>query len=459
MARSALSLAALASSAMPEVTIAGTRGYSYGERGDNDSAVLTLDSGAELLVRVPTSTEADTALAMEVIALAALTPGVRSLLPFAIPSVVGGFAVTDRELGQVRAVVSELMPGLKFRAADLTPDALLVTDIARALAAVHRIPGSAILEAGLPVRSAKELRDEANTLLDRAAGTRLVPATVLDRWQDRIGDAGLWQFQSTVVHGSADDDAFLVQDDRVTGLLNWSRLRVADPAADFSWLSGAATGTMDAVIDAYIEESRLTSAAGLRERASLYAELEIARWLLHGVGRREQAVIDDAVLMLDTLVERIARSAPASANRTGDRGRPQTTTGPLAGAGSAADAEASGSGRAVGEAAGGGGVEGGGAATAGAGHSALADTAPYNPFPSEDAEGAPSDAGTADGRPEDGSRTADAAAADAADTAASANAADARRTDRGGPAGAGQERAADQDLSTEDHSSSRPASS
>jgi len=439
---------------MPEVTIAGTRGYSYGERGDNDSAVLTLDTGAELLVRVPSTTEADTALAMEVIALAALTPGVRSLLPFAIPSVVGGFAVADRELGQVRAVVSELMPGLKFRAADLTPDALLVTDIARALAAVHRIPGSAILEAGLPVRSAKELRDEANTLLDRAAATRLVPATVLDRWQDRIGDAGLWQFQSTVVHGSVDDDAFLVQDDRVTGLLNWSQLRVADPAADFSWLSGAATGTMDAVIDAYIEESRLTSAAGLRERASLYAELEVARWLLHGVGRREQAVIDDAVLMLDTLVERIARSASATAtataNRPGDTDRPQTTTGPLPGAGSAAGAGAgaktSGSGRAVGDAADG---EDGGAETAGAGRSALADTAPYNPFPSSDADDAPADGTPSDGGPAD--------TADAADIAAVANAADARRGDQGGSTG--QDRAADQDLSTEDHSSSRPASS
>ena len=32
----------------------------------------------------------------------------------------------------------------------------------------------------------------------------------------------------------------------------------------------------------------------LRKRARLYAELEIARWLLHGVDSRDEAIIADA---------------------------------------------------------------------------------------------------------------------------------------------------------------------
>ncbi len=310
MARTALALAALASSAMPELQIAAARLYSYGEQGENDSAVLTLGSGTELLVRVPVTPESDSSLAMELIALAGLTPGVRSLLPFTVPNIIGGFAVTDAAIGPVRAVIAELMPGFKFHVRDLGGDTSLAADIARTLAAIHRIPASAILEAGLPVRSARELRDEANALLDRAAATRLVPATVLGRWQDRVDDAALWQFQSTVVHGTVSDDAFLVEDDRVTGVLSWSQLRVADPAADFTWLHGAAPGAMEAVVELYAEASRLAGAAGLRERAALYAELEVARWLLHGVTRRDQEIIDDAVHMLDTLVERIAADAP-----------------------------------------------------------------------------------------------------------------------------------------------------
>ncbi len=39
----------------------------------------------------------------------------------------------------------------------------------------------------------------------------------------------------------------------------------------------------------------------LRKRARLYAELEIARWLLHGIDSRDEGIIADAEGMLDAL--------------------------------------------------------------------------------------------------------------------------------------------------------------
>ena len=43
----------------------------------------------------------------------------------------------------------------------------------------------------------------------------------------------------------------------------------------------------------------------LRQRATLYAELEVARWLLHGTEERSTEIVDDAVLMLQALVDAV----------------------------------------------------------------------------------------------------------------------------------------------------------
>ena len=41
----------------------------------------------------------------------------------------------------------------------------------------------------------------------------------------------------------------------------------------------------------------------LRQRAALLAELEVARWLLHGTETRSTEIVDDAVQMLSDLVD------------------------------------------------------------------------------------------------------------------------------------------------------------
>ena len=48
--------------------------------------------------------------------------------------------------------------------------------------------------------------------------------------------------------------------------------------------------------------ARLVHTSPLARRALLHAELELARWLLHGIDTRDDAVIDDAVGLLDGLV-------------------------------------------------------------------------------------------------------------------------------------------------------------
>ncbi len=57
----------------------------------------------------------------------------------------------------------------------------------------------------------------------------------------------------------------------------------------------------EAALDAYFDGRGGGADAHLPQRALLYGELELARWLLHGVEQRDAAIVEDAVSLLDGL--------------------------------------------------------------------------------------------------------------------------------------------------------------
>jgi hypothetical protein len=106
-----------------------------------------------------------------------------------------------------------------------------------------------------------------------------------------------------VINGSLAATSFLAVNGAVTGLLGWHELRVGDPAKDLAWvMAHPDAASVQAVIDSY----NVVRGAGDRHvhsRAMLYAELDVARWLLHGVEERSTEIVDDAVDMLSSLVD------------------------------------------------------------------------------------------------------------------------------------------------------------
>jgi macrolide phosphotransferase len=89
-------------------------------------------------------------------------------------------------------------------------------------------------------------------------------------------------------------------------VLGWQDLRVGDPARDLFWVLGASDEYVsDAALESYGRE-RGNIDRQVKHRAMLYAELEIAKWLLHGTQERSTEIVDDAVQMLDGLLESIA---------------------------------------------------------------------------------------------------------------------------------------------------------
>jgi aminoglycoside phosphotransferase (APT) family kinase protein len=141
--------------------------------------------------------------------------------------------------------------------------------------------------------------------LDRAAQTGKVPPVLLHRWEAALEDVSLFRYQPTVIHGAINGQSVLELDGKVSGVLNWSELRISDPAEDMSWVLGGAAPDVARNIIARYFEARAGADSNLWPRALLYSELELARWLLHGYSSGNQEIIEDAVGMLMVLTEEV----------------------------------------------------------------------------------------------------------------------------------------------------------
>jgi aminoglycoside phosphotransferase (APT) family kinase protein len=289
----------LATSAVSGLNVVTTSPFGSFGAGDFDSALLTAVDGSHWIIRAPRNQDAENTQSTEMIALRALSAGVRARLPFALPSVAG-----QAPLPPTRAVVYEFVFGGRLSMSELSPE--LAESIGIAIAAIHSLPTSVATDVGLPRLTAADALKGSVGIVDRASATGLVPSILLSRWERAVEDESLWQFQPTVIHGSLASDALLTADDRVSGILNWADFKVGDPASDLKWLlAGVQPAIADVVFESYAEARQVAFDNQVRQRTMFYAELELARWLLHGTGVRNAEIVDDAIDMMDKLVDLI----------------------------------------------------------------------------------------------------------------------------------------------------------
>lgn len=302
MARSPLILAASATAALPGTAFTSVSALTENTAGRFDAALARTADGLELIVRMPTDDDTAGELAAEARALHALTAGVRALLPFAVPEVVG-----ESGSGVHRVLVVDRIRGYRIDPAHLPKGPGYAPAIGGALAAVHALPVSIVRTDGLPVRSPEQVRDDVKRLLDRADSTGRVSDDLMMRWRRALDVDDLWRFESAVVLGGATSTSIVLADDadeipHVVGILDWAGLSVGDPAVDLRWLASAPLAADD-VHAGYAAAGDRSPDPLLRERARLYAELEFARWLVHGHDAGETDVIDDAVALLTALAD------------------------------------------------------------------------------------------------------------------------------------------------------------
>ena len=301
MARSPLTLAAAATAAVSGVEVVDAAELTTNSTGRNASAVATLADGKRIVIRLPKDPDTDAELATEALALQALSSGVRALLDFDVPEFLG-----TAPLKPQRIFVTTFIPGYQVDANRIPAGRGVAASLGRAVAAIHALPASVVRTVGLPVRTADEVRSDARRIMDDAAATGRVPVRLMVRWREAIDDDALWRFEPSVTLGGAAANAF-VYDERgdepgVVGVIDWHGLSVGDPAVDLSFLDSA-PDAVDSVHTAYAERSSRAPDEHLRTRARLHAELEFAKWLLHGRDTRDTAVMDDAASLLDQLAD------------------------------------------------------------------------------------------------------------------------------------------------------------
>lgn len=300
MSRNNLTLAALVVSALPDVSIVESVMLSPAE-SNYRTALLTDELGRHFIIKVPKRQSAEALQSAELVALNALSDGVRSHLPFQVPQIVG-----QVPYGPTRAIITEYLYGQPLSGPVLETNASLAKHLGQALSALHNLPTSVVSTAGLIQYGAQEVRKQTLRIIDRAANSGHVPALLEERWRRTVNDDRVWQFSPTVIHSNMSADRFLFIDDQISAIRSWQGLKVADPALDLFWiLSIVSPDTAQFVLDAYQNSRDMNLDAQTRKRAALYAELELARWLLHGIDLRDEAIIDDAVSLLHALLERV----------------------------------------------------------------------------------------------------------------------------------------------------------
>jgi macrolide phosphotransferase len=304
MAGSQFTLAALATTAVPGLVVTGTRTLGSPAAGDYESAVLRDADDRRSAIRRPRNQRAEARQSADLVAIRALSTGIRTRLPFAVPEYLG-----QAPIGSTRAIVTTYIDGAHVSKSALLADPALATSVGRGIAAIHGLPTSFVTDAGLPSLTPFELLRSAVSVMDRAVSTKLVPAALKERWEGAARDQQLWQFSPTVVHGGLDAGSFLVTGSAVTGVLGWGEIRLGDPAKDLAWaLGGSDTTGFETLMSAYTANGGGRDRQ-LGQRTRLYHELETAQWLLHGVQVKSTEIVDDAVAMMHRLVDVVHSSA------------------------------------------------------------------------------------------------------------------------------------------------------
>jgi aminoglycoside phosphotransferase (APT) family kinase protein len=298
MAKSPLILAALAKDAVRHLDFVQVKSLNAGADGAFDTALLTATTGEHYVVRIANTQSAGAEQEVELQALRALGAEGRAALPFKITTLLGE---TKDDKG-ARALIFDFVYGSPTDVGSIDGDSELARNIGLAIAAIHKLPLSVVENAHLPEFQPEDILRARTAELDRFAATGKVPSVLLSRWEAVLEDSTLFRFQPTVVHGSLNGDTVLEDAGReVAGVLAWSSLRISDPAEDLSWILGSENDPFaDAVLAAYTA-NRPGVDASIRQRAIMYSEFERARWLMHGVNKGDQSIIDDAVEMLATL--------------------------------------------------------------------------------------------------------------------------------------------------------------
>lgn len=315
--RSVLEIAALASAAMPELSVATTRGseqfITCGDKKDITTAVITSIEGVEYDVSVASSAEGSKILKDRAKAAYVLTHSKTPVgFSFAledyklfVPSNATGAGVT----GENAVYITPHNDGNAIVLRNLTSDQCAAAG--SAIAAFHRLRTSFLTAAHYRGYTSEQIHKQLTVWISTLENAGHIPSEIIDNWKAIIATEGLWNFQSCPVHGGFNDGDIIFTSNSVTALLHFENMQISDPARDLAWIfTQLDKPRRNAFISAYsrVMGTRLDNMIWLR--AGLWTQMEQVGEYMRALTHGDTAKILAFKSQVNSLAHQIARNNP-----------------------------------------------------------------------------------------------------------------------------------------------------
>lgn len=309
-------LAALASAAMPETSMAGVCEYNRSDKADNDAgidyAVVQDTAGRQYDVFVSSDPKGKKLLAGRAKAAGVLASSHEmSGLGFALDRALAfSTAGKGSATGKNSVLVAPHVEGEARRLDLLTcQDA---ASVGTAIGAIHRQRTDFLDDAKYPAFTTGQIRAQLTGWIKRLQQAGHVPPAITSSWAKIIDAEGLWSFSTTLTHGGFADGDFLFSGSTITAVNNWQDMQINDPARDLAWMFAKMDGDhRDALMNAYggIMGSRIDDLILLR--ANLWLQMQQVGDFIEALSRADNA----RILQFKAQVEHLAHQLTVVANK------------------------------------------------------------------------------------------------------------------------------------------------
>lgn len=108
------------------------------------------------------------------------------------------------------------------------------------VAQLHRVDTAVAAETGIDVRSPESVRESWRQDLERVADAFDIAPALWERWNAWVAEDSYWPRHTVLTHGEIYPGHTLVQDERISAILDWTTASVGDPAKDLMFYQGSA---------------------------------------------------------------------------------------------------------------------------------------------------------------------------------------------------------------------------
>ena len=307
--RTKLTLAALASAAMPDVPMTGARDCDQLSSLDRaqgvDCAVVQDATGNVYDVWATSSDAGKRRLGARVKAAQALADAKEiAAMGFRVEHILA-YQPGERDDSRTGTTAVAVMTHCPGR---IRPLHLLTlnecTAAGTAIGAIHRVRSDFLKTYGYPAFSTDQIAAQLRGWIKRLRMDGHVPEEITDSWASIVATDGLWSFDTCTVHGGFSDGDLLYAGSGLSGVYGWQDMQVNDPARDLAWIFAKLDGSRrNAVIAAYgrMMGARLDDLIMLR--ANLWLQMEQVGEFITALDRAD----NERIVQFKAQVERLAQ--------------------------------------------------------------------------------------------------------------------------------------------------------